>query len=122
MQYALQIYVRVLAHLPSPLHRIGMHRGWYVVSFGALQGIIILLCAASFQKDASWASLSYATSHANRNKFRRCSLYLTYPLGITAYIINKEGVNSFTHTTQYMRTPSMMYSDVCFPCVEKITS
>jgi hypothetical protein len=70
MQYALQINVCVLAHLQSPLHRVGMHRGWYVVSSEALQGLIILLCAASFQKDASWASLSRPTACANRNKFR----------------------------------------------------
>jgi hypothetical protein len=41
---------------------------------------------------------------------------------VQAYITNEEGVNSFTHTTQYMRTPSMRYSDFCFSCVEKITS
>jgi hypothetical protein len=75
MQYALQIYVRVLAHLPSPLHRVGMHRGWDLVSFRASQGVIMLLCTASFQKAASWSSLSHATSRSNRNKFRCGSLY-----------------------------------------------
>jgi hypothetical protein len=39
---------------------------------------------------------------------------------VQAYITDEERIDSFTHTTQYMRTKDMSYSDFCLSCVEKV--